>query len=321
MCKVFNANLFHSTLCCLVAAVAVAVGLTACSPKTEPASRAARIAQALHDPASPYVVVVSHRGDWRNYPENSIPAIESCIRMGVDMVEIDLRLTKDSVLVLSHDRKLDRCTTGTGLVSDYTFEELRQFDLKAGHGIPRPGIKIPSFREALEVCKDRILINVDKGYDYYDLVLQLTEEMGVTDQVLIKSNKPHGEVLAKLEEHPNNLLYMPVVNMASEPHRQLLDGCIAEEQPLLAYELCFGELTDEVRTAARRILDDGSKLWINTIWESLCGGFDDDAADRAGDPAEVYDTILDLGASIIQTDRPAMLISYLESRGRHSLPR
>ena len=68
----------------------------------------------LHDPSSDYVVVVAHRGDWRNYPENSLPAIESCIRMGVDVVEIDLKLTKDSVLVLSHDRTLNRCTTGSG---------------------------------------------------------------------------------------------------------------------------------------------------------------------------------------------------------------
>ena len=64
------------------------------------------IVAQMHDPASKYVVVACHRGDWRNYPENSIPAIESIIRMGADIMELDLKLTKDSVLVLSHDRTI-----------------------------------------------------------------------------------------------------------------------------------------------------------------------------------------------------------------------
>ena len=53
-----------------------------------------------HSNKKDYVVVISHRGDWRNYPENSIPAIESMIRMGVHMMELDVKMTKDSVLVL-----------------------------------------------------------------------------------------------------------------------------------------------------------------------------------------------------------------------------
>ena len=292
--------------------------VAACAPKPGQ-TRVQTALAALHDPSSKYVVVVAHRGDWRNYPENSIPAIESCIRMGVDMMELDLKLTKDSVLVLSHDHTLNRCTTGSGRISDYTYEEILQFDLKAGHGIGRPGIKMPTLREALEVCKDRILVNVDQGYDYYDQVLAITEELGVTDQILIKSGKSLSEVKAKLEEH--NMMYMPVVTAAPAAQMTVFNGYIDEEKPLLAYELCFGELNDDVRTAARRILDDGSKLWVNTIWASLCGGYEDDAADKADNPDTVYGPILDLGASILQTDRPQLLISYLESKGRHSLLR
>ena len=294
----------------------LALGMAACAPKVEQ-TRVQKALAALHDPSSKYVVVVAHRGDWRNYPENSIPAIESCIRMGVDMMELDLKLTKDSVLVLSHDHTLNRCTTGSGRISDYTYEEILQFDLKAGHGIGRPGIKMPTLREALEVCKDRILVNVDQGYDYYDQVLAITEELGVTDQILIKSGKSLSEVKAKLEEHPHNMMYMPVVTAAAAEKMGAFNDYIAADEPLMAYELCFGELNDDVRTAAKRILDDGSKLWVNTIWASLCGGYEDDAADQADDPDTVYGPILDLGASILQTDRPQLLISYLESKGRH----
>ena len=117
------------------------------------------------------------------------------------------------------------------------------------------------------------------------------------------------------------MMYMPVVTAAAAEKMGAFNDYIAADEPLMAYELCFGELNDDVRTAAKRILDDGSKLWVNTIWASLCGGYEDDAADKADNPGTVYGPILDLGTSILQTDRPQLLISYLESKGRHSLLR
>ena len=279
-------------------------------------NKAAKVVEALHDPNTNYVVVVSHRGDWRNYPENSIPAIESVIRMGVDMMELDLKRTKDSVLVLCHDGTLDRTTTGHGPVSDYTYEELLQFDLKRGHGIAIPGLKIPTLRQALEVCKDRITVNVDQGYEYYDQVLEIAEELGVTDQLLIKGGRPWDEVQAKLAEHPHNLMYMPVINIyGTEQNRALFESYIMGKEHQMAYELCFNDLNAEVRETVSRVLASGSKVWVNTIWGSLCGGYDDDRA-YDSDPASVYNPILELGTSIIQTDRPEFLIRYLESIGR-----
>ena len=58
---------------------------------------------------------------------------------------------------------------------------------------------------------------------------------------------------------------------------------------------------------------------MNTIWASLCGGYgnDDDAAFNAADPADVYDQYIEKGFTMIQTDRPEMLIKYLRSIGRH----
>ena len=300
----------------LLAAIAILL-CAACARPAHEAGRVEKALAALHDPSSKYVVVVAHRGDWRGYPENSIPAIESCIRMGVDMMELDLKLTKDSVLVLSHDHTLNRCTTGYGRVSDYTYEEILAFDLKAGHGIGRPGIKMPTLREALEVCKDQILVNVDQGYEYYDQVLALAEELGVTDQILIKSSRPWPEVQEKLASHPKNLMYMPVISGGQDGESPLFQGYVSDSKPQLAYELCFNELNDRVRGIAGKILGSGSKLWVNTIWASLCGGFEDDAAAAAEDPDTVYGPILDLGASIIQTDRPELLINYLERKKRH----
>lgn len=77
---------------------------------------------------------VAHRSAWRNGPENSLIAIAASIRMGIDVAELDVKLTKDGVIVLSHDGTIDRCTMATGNVSDYTWENLKSIAVKPGQG-------------------------------------------------------------------------------------------------------------------------------------------------------------------------------------------
>ncbi|MBO7481102.1 MAG: glycerophosphodiester phosphodiesterase family protein [Bacteroidales bacterium] len=271
-----------------------------------------RISNVLHNPK--YVAVVAHRGDWRNWPENSIPAIKSAINMGVDMVEIDVKMTRDSVLVLCHDWTLDRTTTGSGAIGDYTYEQLLAYDLKRGHGIAIPGLKIPTLRQALELCKDRVLVNVDQGFDYYDQVLALTEELGMTRQVIIKSGWSSEKVTAVLKRHETNMIYMPVVGISEGTDLSSFNEYFTLKPP--AFELCFGTLNEKVRSLARKVVASGAKVWVNTLWGSLCGNYDDDRAFTSPNPDAVYGPILNMGANIIQTDRPEFLIKYLEKKGR-----
>ena len=289
------------------------------SANAESLTRAEKIARHMQDPKSKYVVVAVHRGDWRNYPENSIPAIESIIRMGADIMELDLKLTKDSVLVLSHDKTLNRCTTGKGLVSDYTYNEIKKFRLKRAHGVATDSLHMPTLREALECCKDRICVNVDQGYEYYDMVLAITEELGVTDQILIKGKKPVAAVAEKMASHKHNMMYMPIIDIQKPKGQKLFDEYLSTGTVPMAYELCWSKMAPEVKDCIAKIHAQGSKLWVNTIWGSLCGYLDDDAALDCGNPALIYDQVLDLGASFIQTDRPEMLIKYLKSKGRRKL--
>ena len=287
--------------------------LSSCSPKY--ANKAEKVVAAMHDPSSKYVVVVAHRGDWRNYPENSIPAIESAISMGVDIVELDLKLTKDSVLVLSHDDIANRTTTGKGLISTMTLDSLKGFNLRYVNGV-KSKYKMPTLKEALEVCKDRISVNIDQGYQFYDLVLAITEELGVTDQILIKGKKMLSEVKEKTGEHEHNMMYMPIIDIQTTRGAELFRQYMEAGEVPLAYEVCFSKLDDVAEDCCRRVVESGSKLWINTLWPSLNGGYDDNAAFESGDPDSVYGVLLGLGTSIIQTDRPEMLIKYLEKKGR-----
>lgn len=291
-------------------------GLCSCTqPAAVPVNRAAAIVSELHDPTSEKVLVAAHRGDWRNYPENSLAAIESAIRMGADIMELDLKLTADSVLVLCHDRTIDRTTSGHGKVSEITYDSIRKCVLKAGHGV-KTGHRMPTLREALATCKDRIVVNVDQGYEYYDLVLALTEELGVTEQILIKGKRPADAVAAKFAEHPRNMMYMPIIDILKPQGQALFAEYRNKGVAPLAYEVCWAEYTPEVGTCMREVVASGSKLWVNSLWPSLNGGLCDDAAFE-GDPAEIYGKLVDMGATIIQTDRPELLIAYLRSRGLH----
>ena len=316
----------------LFAALALAAlwACTGASPKYE--NRADAIAAQIHDPASKYVVVACHRGDWRNYPENSIPAIESVIAMEADIVEIDIHMTADSVLVLCHDNNVKRTTNFSKVfrsepdksakISDLTLEEIKSLSLKRAHGVAIDTLRMPTLREALLCTKDRICVNIDKGYDYYDAVLALTEELGVTDQVLIKSSKPVDVVAEKLAAHEHNMMYMPIVNIQKEKGAKLFSDYLAQEEAPLAYEVCWDSNDDGAfPDACAKIREQGSKIWVNTIWASLCGGDgnDDDAAFQTADPGSVYQQYMDQGVSLIQTDRPQLLIPWLKAHGHHSL--
>ncbi len=120
-----------------------------------------------------YVFVIAHRADWRNAPENSIEAIESAIAMGVDMIEIDVRKTKDNQLVIIHDKTLDRTTDGSGYISDWTLDSLKTLHLRNGQGRVT-GFTIPTLKEALMAAKGKVLINLDKSYDHFDQAYQIS---------------------------------------------------------------------------------------------------------------------------------------------------
>ena len=303
----------------LLSAAALMLVCSCAEQQPQYANRAEKILAEINDPNSDYVVVISHRGDWRNYPENSIPAIESVIRMGVDMMELDVKMTKDSVLVLMHDQTINRMTNGKGLVKDFTYDSLMTFKLRRAHNVTTDSLRIPTLREALLCCKDRILVNVDHAYPYYKEIVELTEELGVTGQVLMKGKSNIDKVNEDMSKHENNLLYMPIIDI-NTPKGQALFAEYQERGVVpMAYEVCWQYPGEDIDNCAAKILETGSKLWVNTLWPTLCGGSgnDDDAAFDAADPADVYGQYLEMGVSMIQTDRPQLLLDYLRSVGRH----
>lgn len=106
-------------------------------------------------------VISGHRGCTAvGYPENSIEAMEYVLRHTPAFFEIDPRLTRDSVIVLMHDATLDRTTTGSGKLSDYTWEEVKQLRLKDHLGNVT-SYRIPTLAEAIEWARGKTILNLD----------------------------------------------------------------------------------------------------------------------------------------------------------------
>ena len=280
----------------------------ACSASDD-APRSEQIRADLLNPDCQRVLVASHRADWRGWPENSMPAIESAINMGVDIVELDLQCTADSQLIVMHDSKINRTTTGKGLVAEMTLDSIRTFRLKNGVNI-RTRHEIPTLREVLLLCKGRVLINLDKADRYFDLVVPLLQETGTTRQIIMKGRKPADEVRALYGQYLDEVIYMPIVDMNDSASVETFSAHLASNP--CAFELCWRTDDGYVREASK-MAKGKALLWVNCLWDTLCGGHEDDEAYK--DPDAHYGYLIDsLGFRIIQTDRPEYLINYLQSK-------
>jgi glycerophosphoryl diester phosphodiesterase len=261
------------------------------------------------------VQVASHRGDWRNYADNCIEGIESSIRMGVDIVEIDIAKTKDGQLILMHDRTIDRTTNGKGKVSDFTLEEIKTLRLRNGLGRVTD-FQIPTLEEVMLLVKGKnIIANIDKGDAYFDDVYPILERTGTLAQAIIKSNKPYEQLKAQYGENLDKMLFMPVLTLKKETTLDSILPVLVRKYPF--YEICFQEENEALWLQIKEQLNsNNSVIWINSLWDSLCGGYSDDRALKDPDGTWGY-LINELGAGILQTDRPAMMLEYLNKRGLH----
>ncbi|MFV0325661.1 MAG: glycerophosphodiester phosphodiesterase family protein [Bacteroides xylanisolvens] len=279
-------------------------------------SRTDKLLRNLHDQNSQYVFVIAHRGDWRNAPENSLQCIEKAIAMGVDMVELDIQPTKDGNFICMHDETLDRTSTGKGGIKNYTVAELKGFVLRSGNGI-KTRQSIPTLEEALITCKDRILVNIDKGGTYIKEILPIIRKCGMEKQVIIKGRYPVDKVKDDYGSSAG-LLYMPIIHLWKEEDIKSIKNFIKGFTPI-AYELCFKDDAEPNLRMVDQIVKSGSRVWMNTLWDSLCGGHDDENALLEGKDKH-WGWIVEHKATMIQTDRPQELIHYLEEKGLRNLP-
>lgn len=271
--------------------------------------------ERFNDSEANDVMVIAHRSDWRNFPENSLEAMESAFSMGVDMLEMDVAKTKDNHLIIIHDKTLDRTTTGKGLVSDHTLESIQSLYLKNDANIATK-YRVPTLEEALILSKGKILVNLDKSYEYFDEAFQIAKKTGTTNQIIIKGfNKTVDQVVLDFGSKLDSIIFMPVINLDTEPKSSQIIDDFQKKLKVKAVEIVFSTDTSLVLKRFSHIKSKGSRVWVNSLWSSLNAGHEDDAAIKNTD--SIYGWYLKKGVNMIQTDRPQLLIQYLKSKDLH----
>lgn len=107
-----------------------------------------------------YPRICAHRGFSAVLPENSMPAFGAAVAMGADEIEFDLWCTKDGEIVSCHDRNLERVSNGTGLITDYTFEELEKLDFGVNFGEKFKGMTVVKFEDILKKFACHVVMNI-----------------------------------------------------------------------------------------------------------------------------------------------------------------
>lgn len=141
-------------------------------------------------------IVIAHRGASGYYPENTMSAFKAAIEMKADMIELDVLLSKDNVPIVFHDEKLDKKTNGEGSVQNLTLSELQKLDAGSWFDKKFEGEKIPTLREVLEYCRNKILVNVEIKTEAVsenehggveERVMNIIKDLGVEEQIIISS--------------------------------------------------------------------------------------------------------------------------------------
>ncbi|WP_129717436.1 glycerophosphodiester phosphodiesterase family protein [Pedobacter sp. SYP-B3415] len=268
---------------------------------------------SIFNPAHSQPLVCAHRGDWRNAPENSIQALKNCISMGVDIMEIDLKKTKDGHLIVMHDKTIDRTVKGKGKPEDLNLADIKKMWLRNGTG-HATNHRVPTFEELMREAKDKIIIDIDKGYTYFDDVVAVLRKTGTMDQVILNITKdlPFDSVKAAHPDMPAGLVLMPVIDLANADAAAIANSYKPYKKIVFQFDFNNDKLPLLRQVGSLR--KQGFGIWFNSIWPETSGGHHDDRAVEENQPDESWGWMKKMNTSIIQTDRPEALLNYFKRR-------
>ncbi len=234
------------------------------------------------------IYVVAHRGAHNGIPENSLPAYKKAIELGVDFIEVDIRVTKDGKIVSMHNNNVGSYVRGsTGKTKDFTLEQLRAFDIGSHSGPEWKGTHIPTLEEILELCKGKCGIYLDlKNAPVPQLV----------------------KLLRKYDMQRNALWYSPFERFwVFHQLAKKCPDCLPMPDPLPHWLLPL-----MLKTMKPQI--------VATVWSQFSKEFADKCHQTnaivvvdESNPS-CWSQALAWGADGIQTDHPAALIAFLEAK-------
>jgi glycerophosphoryl diester phosphodiesterase len=235
------------------------------------------------------VAVIAHRAGKALAPENTLAAIRAAIALGVDYVELDVRATRDGRLVLMHDRTVDRTTNGTGAVHDMEFAAIRQLDAGVKFAPRYAGEMVPTFEEALALCKDRVHIYLDHKAAPTEQILAAIRRHGMERQVVVYNGPEELNLWKRLAPQ------IPIMPGLPEAFRR--PGGVAEFLKTCPAEVLDGNLVNWTPELVAQAHAAGVKVYVDNLGPN--------------DNPEGFRRALAMGVDGIQTDYPDRLLQLL----------
>lgn len=248
-------------------------------------------AQTRSLPQSKHIpIVIAHRGNHEHAPENTLQAIKDAIKAGADYVEVDLRTTRDSQMVIMHDANTRRMTGISMEINKSSFDSLSLLRVKDMHNPEWGTFRIPTFDDILSACKGKINIYLD----FKDASVEHAYE--------------------KIHQHHMQHHIAVYINSA----KQLEDWRrLHPEVPLIISQLKSMSFSAFVKFANPDIMDGNvneltkeNVEWMKSLNKNI---WPDVQSSTEG--ITVWTKALELGVSGMQTDKPEELIAFLKSKG------
>lgn len=235
-------------------------------------------------------LISAHRGGpAKGFPENAIETFQHSILFHPLIIECDISLSRDSLLVLMHDNRLDRTTTGTGPVGDYSWSELQQLRLKDNTG-DTTAFHIPLLDDVLHWGRGKVIFTLDvkRGVPYAKVIEAVRRTKAESSSVVITYNTNQAAEVHRLA--PDLMISASIqnkedlerLNNAGVPDNRLVAFVGVREADSTLYSLLH----------ERRIL-----CILGTM-----GNLDRQAVARG---EQIYYGLVERGADILSTDRPA----------------
>ncbi|MDX1740605.1 MAG: glycerophosphodiester phosphodiesterase family protein [Rhodothermales bacterium] len=235
-------------------------------------------------------LISAHRGGpTPGFPENCIETFDRVLRLAPALLEVDVRMTSDSILVLMHDETLGRTSTGEGRVAERTLDDIRSELLRDPSGIITP-FRVPTLAEVLAWSRARAILTLDvKPGLPADLVIEEIRRHNAENRaVVIVYSIP--DLMAFARRAPDLIYSVPAES--EDEISAILDTGVAPAQ--LIVWMGVGEVRPDVIRRAHAL---GIRVMMGTFGEI------DDRAVTAG--PTVYENLLQAGVDVIATDRVA----------------
>lgn len=270
-----------------------------------------------------YVWVAAHRADYVFAPENSIQALENAIYFGADLIETDVRLTKDGHVIMMHDYTVDRMTNGTGRVSNLTLEEIKALRLKNNWG-GATDYQVPTLEEFIQVAKGKVCLYLDKaGYDLpgheeghlVKELLKILKKHDVLEESVFVLNWPYEKAKRIFGEDLEKVIYCPVIEDKIPDLETYVNEYIEKLSPV-AFQFRFDSLKTRTYQLLPKVLAGGSKAFVAATWDTHTANHSDRVSIFKR-PSEGWGWLIAQGFSILETNYARDLIRYLKAENRH----